>query len=58
MSNKVKDISIRNHIYYFSKDIMNIRIFDPNNIKIDKKFMQKYILYTTLDMSRSKIRNT
>ena len=58
MSNKVKDISIRNHIYYFSEDIMNIRIFDPNNIKIDKKFMKKYMLYTILDMSRSKIRNT
>ena len=42
MSNKVKDISIKNHIYYFSDDIMNIKFFDPNNIKIDEKFILKY----------------
>ena len=34
MSNKVKDISIKNHTYYFFDDIINIKIFDPN-IKID-----------------------
>ena len=35
MSNKVKDISIKNHIYYFFNDTINIKNFDPNNTKID-----------------------
>ena len=35
MSNKVKDIDIKIRIYYFLNDIKNIKIFDPNNIKID-----------------------
>ena len=40
MSNIVTDISIKNHTYYFFDDIINILIlkdFDPNNIKIDGK---------------------
>ena len=35
MSYKIKDINIKNHIYYFSDDVINIKNFDPNNIKID-----------------------
>ena len=45
MSNKVKDISIKNRTYYFIDDII-ITSFDPNNIKIDTKIF----LFTTLDM--------
>ena len=37
MSNKVKDTSIKIHTYYFFDDIINIKNFDPNNIKIDEK---------------------
>ena len=37
MSNKVKDIDMKNHIYYAFNDIINIKFFDPNNIKIDEK---------------------
>ena len=50
MSNKVKDITIKNRTYYFFNDIniknrtyyffndiINIENFDLNNIKIDKK---------------------
>ena len=37
MSNKVKDIRIKNHIYYFFDDIINIKNFDSNNIEIDEK---------------------
>ena len=33
MSNKVKDIDIKNRTYYFSNDIINIKNFDPNNIR-------------------------
>ena len=37
MSNKVKDIDIKNCTDYFFNDIINIKKFDPNNIKIDEK---------------------
>ena len=37
MSNNVKDINIKNHTYYFFDDIINIKDFDANNIKIDGK---------------------
>ena len=36
MSNKVKDIDIKNRTYYFFNDIINIKVFDPKNIKIDE----------------------
>ena len=32
MSNKFKYIDIKNHTYYFFNDIINIKMFDPNNI--------------------------
>ena len=34
MSNKFKDRIIKNHMYYFFDDIINIKNFDLNNIKI------------------------
>ena len=34
MSNKFKDINTKNHIYYFFDDVINIKIFDSNNINI------------------------
>ena len=37
MSNKVKDISIKNYTYYIFGDITNVKNFDPNNIKINEK---------------------
>ena len=45
MSNKVKDISIKNHTYYFFDDIINIKNFDPNNIKIDEKSYKNILIY-------------
>ena len=32
MSNKIKDIDMKNHKYYFFNGIVNIKNFDPNNI--------------------------
>ena len=46
MSNKVKDIDIKNSTYCFFSDIY-IKIFDPNNIKIDEK---PYKSITMLDI--------
>ena len=47
MGNKVKDISIKNHTYYFFDDIINIKNFNPNNIEIDEKsyLCMTYLLY-------------
>ena len=30
-------MSVKNCTYYFFNDIINIKDFDPNNIKIDEK---------------------
>ena len=48
MSNKVKDINMKNHTYYFFNDIINIENFSPNNIKIDEKSYKN--LLTIWDM--------
>ena len=45
MSNKIKDIDIKNCIYYFLDDIINIKNIDPNNIKIDQKSYKNILIY-------------
>ena len=45
MSNKIKDIDIKNHTYYFFNDIINIEYFDPSNIKIDEKSYKNILIY-------------
>ena len=45
MSNKVKDIGIKTRTYYFFNDIINIKNFDLNNIKIDEKSYKNIIIY-------------
>ena len=56
MSNIVKDISMKSHIYYFFDDIINIKEFDPNNIKLDensyKNILIYYIAYVTIKDSK------
>ena len=37
MSNKIKDIERKKQAYYFFHDIINIKNFDLNNIKMDEK---------------------
>ena len=45
MSNKFKDIDIKNRTYYFFDDIINMKNFDPNKIKIDKKSYKDILIY-------------
>ena len=45
MSNEVKDIDIKDRTNYFLNDIINIKIFDPNNIKTDEKSYKYIIIY-------------
>ena len=49
MSNKFKDVNIKNKANYYFNDIINIKNFDPNNIEIHGKSYKK-VLFTTLDM--------
>ena len=44
----VKDINIKNHTYYLFNDVVNVKDFDPHNIKIDEKSYKKlYLRYWT-----------
>ena len=56
MSNKFNDISINNHTYYYFDDIINMKNFDLNNIKIDensyKNILIYYIGYVTIKDSK------
>ena len=45
MSNKVKDIDTKNRTCSFFNDIINIKSFDPNNIKIDEKSCKNILIY-------------
>ena len=45
MSDKVKDIDIKHRTYYFFDDIINIKNFDPHNIKIDEKSYKNILIY-------------
>ena len=45
ISNKVKDINIKSHTYYFFDDIINIKYFNPCNIKIHEKSYKNYLIY-------------
>ena len=56
MSNKVKDIDIKNQTYYFRHNIINIENFDLNNIKkveeSCKIFLVYFIGYVTIRNSK------
>ena len=45
MSNKVKDINIKNRTYYFFNDIIDIEHFDPNNLEIDENSCKNILIY-------------
>ena len=50
MSNKFKEIDIKNRQYYFFDDMINIKNLNPNKIDIDEK-----TFFITFGMLRSKI---
>ena len=41
----VKSINIKNRTYYFFNDVINIKSFDSNLLKIDKGICYIWILY-------------
>ena len=44
MSNKAKNINIKNRTYYFLNDIISIENIDVNNIKIDEKSYRNILI--------------
>ena len=56
MSKKVKDISTKNHAHYYFDDIINVKIFNLNNVKKDEKSYKNiliyYIRYVTIKSSK------
>ena len=47
MSNIVTNIDIKNRTYYLLNDVINIKNFDPNNIKIKEKSYKNILVYYT-----------
>ena len=47
MSNKVKDIDIKNYTCCSFNDIINIKNFDPNSIKTHEKSYKDILVYYT-----------
>ena len=41
----IKEINIKNQTYYFFDDMINIKDFDPNLLKIDKKSYKNIDIY-------------
>ena len=45
----IKEINIKNRTYYFYNDTIDIKTFDSNNQKLEKK-RTKFLIFTILDM--------
>ena len=50
----IKEIDIKNRTYYFYNDMIDIKKFDSNLLKIDKKNHIKTLVFTTLDILQLK----
>ena len=42
---KTKKINIKNRAYYFHDDVINMKVFDTNLLKIDKKSFKNIAIY-------------
>ena len=45
MSNKIKDIDKKYQTYYFLNDIINIKNFDSDKVRIDEKSYENILIY-------------
>ena len=50
----VKQIDIKNRTYYFYNDMIDIKTFNSDLLKIDKKNHIKTLVFTTLDILQLK----
>ena len=39
---QVKEINIKNRMYYFLNDMVDFEVLDSNLLKVDKKLVQKH----------------
>ena len=51
----IKEINIKNRTYYFFDDMINIKDFDWNSLKIYKKSLTKTLIFITLGISQWKM---
>ena len=49
----MKQVNIKNRTYYFYNDIIDIKTFDSNMLKLDKN-RTKILIFTILDKSKLK----
>ena len=54
----MKDVRIKKHTYYFFNDIINIKNFDPNNIKIEVIQKYSYLLHWTCSKIQHMIKDS
>ena len=52
---EIKQINIKNRTYYFYNDMINIKSFEPNLLKIDKKSCKSIGIYNIGYISIKKI---
>ena len=48
-----KQLSIKNRTYYFYNELINIKHFDPNLLKLDKKSFKNISMYYPASNSTS-----
>ena len=63
MSNRINDINIKNHTYYFCYEMINLKNFDLNSIKIGENSRKNIVIYyigyvKIKDLIRSIIKNS
>ena len=57
MTKKVKDLGLKTRTYYFFNNLINIKSFDPNKIKIYKKSHKNTLVYYIECVTILKIQN-
>ena len=45
MNNKLKGIDTKNCTYYFFDEMVNVKDFDPNIIKLDNQYYKNFLIY-------------
>ena len=51
----IKEINIKNRTYYFYNDIIDLKTFDSNNLKVDKKTYKDLDIYNIGYVTTKKI---
>ena len=52
---EVKQINIKNRTYYFYNDMINLKTFEPNLLKIDRKSYENIDIYNIRYITTKKL---